>query len=96
MSLKHVLTILEEINSNLSRLEKEKIIKKNEDDKIFKKVVYYALNPYYQYNTKRINFIETLSEEFIIHFGLNLVSLFLKLDFGFLMLKNQPLLIIEK
>ena len=65
MSLSNVLEIINEIGNVSSRLAKEEIIKNNRDNKEFERVVKYALNPFWQYNTKRINFQKNLPKEFI-------------------------------
>ena len=65
MSLSNVLYILDEIGSESSRIGKEEIIKNNCNNANFKKVVQYALNPFSKYNTKKIEYYNSLQEEFI-------------------------------
>ena len=42
--MKNVLKILNLINSTLSKKRKQEIIEKNKNDKLFKKVIFYALD----------------------------------------------------
>src|SRR6056297_1536630 len=65
MSLSNVLYILDEIGSESSRIGKEEIIKNNCNNANFKKVVQYALNPFSKYNTKKIEYYNSLQEEFV-------------------------------
>lgn len=58
MSLQEVYDILEDINDDSSRLEKEKIIGENINNELFKKVIFYALDPFKMYNTREIDYIE--------------------------------------
>lgn len=56
MTLSNVYLNLECINSNSSRLAKEKMIQKFCKDPLFVKVAYLALNPYIKFNTTQVNF----------------------------------------
>lgn len=65
MSLSPILAILDDISNTPSRLKKEEIIEGHLTNSDFKKVVKYALNPFWQYKTKRVDYFEGLDQVFI-------------------------------
>ena len=60
MSFSNVLKILDSIDCESSRKEKENIIKKNISNKEFEKVVIYALNPYLRFKVTNIEFVKNI------------------------------------
>ena len=56
MSLQNVYSKLENINSDSSRIAKEKLIKEYCEDPLFVKVATLALNPYMKFNTTQVDF----------------------------------------
>lgn len=57
MTLSNVLQQINQIGSTTKMKEKENMIKEFSKDLLFQKVVYYAINPFKQFNTKTISFI---------------------------------------
>ncbi|MFW6242875.1 MAG: hypothetical protein ACOC2W_01835 [bacterium] len=71
MTLKNELSQIDDIASVSSTLKKEELIKEYSKNPLFNKVVYYAINPFKHYNTKRLWFVdhnEKVNVEHIFNF----------------------------
>ncbi len=57
MTLKHVYSILEELSATTKKKKKAEIIKKYKDDKEFKRVVYYAYDPFKRFHVTDLSYL---------------------------------------